>query len=436
MGIRIAHISDTHLGTKPREGVKPGVWGVEMRAQLLENDFYERFSELFDRIASLNPPVNLVIHSGDLYDSPWELNPQHPPTFAEQTAVSVMKSFIERTGIPILILEGNHGLYRNLEVSLLDLLHMTVPHLDVATNVQLKEALAKGQPLKFTYGQLDVFCFPFMEPSVLESSKLVAKFNDWVTTFQGPKSSRLSVAVAHGMIQDKSLFPNVLSMGYDYVALGHDHHQHKHSENAWYAGSSERWRFDESSHRKGFLVVDVKKGSAPVVTPQYIDYARPVKNERMTVDPADTPESLERKVLDWFAANGLRTEWKPETAARVRLMFEGNSTRVGRMDLNIMLESMRVKMLSDGSGFNVAQFVWDARQAEKERDVTAYPEIVTDYLIEDPHEDFRKFLEASKIDPGLDTKTLTQIAVKAMQMAVKREGETMSLDNYSEESAP
>ena len=41
----------------------------------------------------------------------------------------------------------------------------------------------------------------------------------------------------------------------------------------------------------------------------------------------------------------------------------------------------------------------------------------------------------SRIDPGLDTKTLTQIAVKAMQMAVKREGDKMSLDNYSREGS-
>ena len=48
MPARIAHISDTHLGTRPGRGVKHNVWGVELRTRLLENDFYERFAEVFD----------------------------------------------------------------------------------------------------------------------------------------------------------------------------------------------------------------------------------------------------------------------------------------------------------------------------------------------------------------------------------------------------
>ncbi|MFX1416157.1 MAG: exonuclease SbcCD subunit D, partial [Promethearchaeota archaeon] len=112
MTVRIAHISDTHLGARPSRGVKHNVWGVEMRTRLLENDFYERFAELFERIAELNPPADLVVHSGDLYDSPWENNPAQPPVVAQETAIRVLKEFIEKTGIPVLILEGNHGLYR------------------------------------------------------------------------------------------------------------------------------------------------------------------------------------------------------------------------------------------------------------------------------------------------------------------------------------
>ncbi len=66
MPARIAHISDTHLGSRPRNGVRHNIWGEEMKAQLLENDFYERFAELFEKIAEIDPPVDLVVHSGDL----------------------------------------------------------------------------------------------------------------------------------------------------------------------------------------------------------------------------------------------------------------------------------------------------------------------------------------------------------------------------------
>ncbi|MHA2145605.1 MAG: metallophosphoesterase [Candidatus Thorarchaeota archaeon] len=96
---RIAHISDTHLGSKPKAGVRHNVWGQEMRAQLLENDFYNRFQELFDIIAKLDPPVDLVVHSGDLYNSPWEGNPTQPPVVAQETAIIVLQDFIKRTGM-------------------------------------------------------------------------------------------------------------------------------------------------------------------------------------------------------------------------------------------------------------------------------------------------------------------------------------------------
>ena len=69
MTVRIAHISDTHLGTRPRRGVKHNIWAVEMRIRLLENDFYERFAELFDRISELDPPADIVIHSGQYNQS-------------------------------------------------------------------------------------------------------------------------------------------------------------------------------------------------------------------------------------------------------------------------------------------------------------------------------------------------------------------------------
>ena len=98
MPARIAHISDTHLGSRPRNGVRHNIWGEEMKTQLLENDFYERFAEVFQKIAELDPPVDLVVHSGDLYNSPWEGNPSQPPLHAQITAIRVLQNFIEFEG--------------------------------------------------------------------------------------------------------------------------------------------------------------------------------------------------------------------------------------------------------------------------------------------------------------------------------------------------
>jgi DNA repair exonuclease SbcCD nuclease subunit len=424
MNVRVAHISDTHLGTRPRTGVRYNVWGQEMRSQLLENDFYERFKELFDKISELDPPVELVVHSGDLYNSPWEGNPSQPPVVAQETAITVLQNFIEKTGIPVLIIEGNHGLYRLLEVSLLDSLKLAVPGLEVATQQDLKQAVKDGEPLVRSYDNLDVYCFPFMDSAVLKSAGLIASFDDWITSHQSRVRSRPSIAVAHGMDLDETLFKSIFSMDYDYIALGHDHHQHQQSKGAWYAGSPERWRFDETRHDKGFLVIDIEAGSESVVTPQILEFDRLILNEKLTIAKDDTVESITDKVYSLFDKNGVKTDWNPNTAARIRLVFEGKATRVSSFDLGMALESLRIKILAKDSAYNVAQFVWQVNQSvDEEFTAASYPEIESEYLIQDPEEDFQAYLGTLEIDKTLDTDVLTKIAVRALEHAVgKREG--------------
>ena len=431
MVVRIAHISDTHLGARPRDGVRQNVWGVEMRARLLENDFYERFSEIFEMIANLDPPVELVIHSGDLYDSPWEGNPTQPPVMAQTTAISVMKKFTEETGIPILIIEGNHGLYRLLEVSLLESLKMAIPNLQVATQQDLKRALSNSEPLVVEYENLDVYCYPFMDYAVLESAKLVGDFNEWILNAQKPIAGRTSVAVAHGMDIDQSLHSAIFDLDYDYVALGHDHHQHKYNKNSWYAGSPERWRFDEVNHEKGFLVIEVKPGELPEVTPHHLTYARSVFNESIQIEADDTVDSVIDRIDSWMKDKGLISVFEPKTAARIRFVIEGNSPRVSPLDLRLALEAFRMKILSQDAEYNVSQLTWMIKQTQQDFEAQAYPEIESEYLIEDPEKDFREYLESIDIDARYDVDKLTKIAVQSLKSAVENR-EKLTLESLME----
>ncbi|MFO7836032.1 MAG: metallophosphoesterase [Candidatus Thorarchaeota archaeon] len=433
MEARIAHISDTHLGTRFREGVKHNAWRVELRSRLLEHDFYDRFEDIFAKIANLDPLPDLVVHAGDLYDSPWENNPSQPPVVAQETALSVMQEFIKSTGVPILIIEGNHGLYRTLDVSLLNPLEMSIPGLDVATQMDLKKAFANGEPLVHSYDELDVYCFPFLEHSVLEKSNNVANFNDWILTHQKPDSNRLSIGVAHGMTLDKSLYEQMFSVGYDYIALGHDHHQHKYSDRAWYAGSPERWRFDEVKHKKGFLVIDLESGKKPNVHPHHLEFSRPVYNERIEIEKDDTIESIIEHVEGWLVDKGIRADWNPDTAARVRLIFQGNSAKLTSMDLNMAMETLRMRLLSQESGYNLVQLVWSIKQEDTEHVKAAYPEIQSEYLIEDPEKDFQNYLDTLELDESLDVDTLVAITVKALRASVNPDKDKLVYDDLLEE---
>jgi hypothetical protein len=122
------------------------------------------------------------------------------------------------------------------------------------------------------------------------------------------------------------------------------------------------------------------------------------------------------------------TKWDPVTAARVRLVFEGNSKRLTGFDLGIALENSRQKVLSHNSKYNVAQFVWDLRQStDAEYIAASYPEIESEFLIEDPEADFKGYLETLEIDKNFDVETLTKIAVTSLEFAVgKREGKMTS----------
>jgi DNA repair exonuclease SbcCD nuclease subunit len=435
MTVRIAHISDTHLGTRPRNGVRHNVWGSGMKAQLLENDFYERFIELFERIAEIDPPVDLVIHSGDLYNSPWEGNPSQPPVQAQIIAIDVLQKFIKKTRIPVLIIEGNHGLFRLYEVSLLDSLKLSVPGLNVATQQDLKNAISEGKPLDFSYEKMDVFCFPFIDNNVLRSSGMIDTFDDWITTYQQRERLRPTIAVSHGMKLDNTLYSAIFTMGYDYIALGHDHRQMKLAPNAWYAGSPERWRFDETAFKKGFLVVDIEVGKEPVVTPQYLEFKRSVINEKLSISDDDTIESVTEKIELWFSKKGFTAGWNPDTASRVRLGFEGSSKRFTAFELGIALENVRQKILSHDSIYNVAQFIWYIpTSADSEYVAASYPDIESEYLIDDPEADFRKYLDTLEIDASYDTGKLTKIAVISLEYAVgKREGKMTSESILEEE---
>jgi DNA repair exonuclease SbcCD nuclease subunit len=51
-----------------------------------------------------------------------------------------------------------------------------------------------------------------------------------------------------------------LHKGFDYIALGHYHENVEVTENAAYAGSTERLGFGEVGHKKGVLTIDLEKG--------------------------------------------------------------------------------------------------------------------------------------------------------------------------------
>ena len=96
--MRILQLSDTHLGVRSRPpiGAPPG-WSRADDHRLA-----------FDRALALAVDVDLVVHTGDLFDR------SRPPRKAAEEAIAALAAVARR--VPVIVLRGNHdrrGLHRS-----------------------------------------------------------------------------------------------------------------------------------------------------------------------------------------------------------------------------------------------------------------------------------------------------------------------------------
>jgi exonuclease SbcD len=208
----------------------------------------------------LEREVDLVIHSGDVFDS------VRPAThviigFLKQTA-----RITARAGIPYLVAAGNHETPR---------LRTTTAALEYANLVNVYSA--HGFDLDYWSEEID---------GINVGVTLVphgAVFGTGAVTPE--RSADINVLVTHGMVPgleakqhemgEANLQPNMISGGFDYVALGHYHEFHKHKPNAYYSGATERFGFGEVASKPGFAVVEFEGGKLSSVEHVEIE-ARPM----------------------------------------------------------------------------------------------------------------------------------------------------------------
>jgi hypothetical protein len=117
-------------------------------------------------------------------------------------------------------------------------------------------------------------------------------------------------------------------------------------------------------------------------------------------------------------------------------MFEGMSSNFNSLDLIMALERLRMESLAVDSQFNLAQWVWRIPQQEVDYQDAAYPEIESEYLIENPESDFKDYLSTlENLDEKFDSTKLTDISVKALKLAVARSDEKLSIETLTKEGS-
>ena len=207
-----------------------------------EVDVQEAYGRAVDAI--LERDVDLVVHSGDVFDS---VRP------ATHVIIGFLKQTfrITREDIPYLVAAGNHETPR---------LRSTTAALEYANLVNAISA--HGFEIDYE---------PVEADGVTVGVTLVPHGAVFGTGAVTPsRDADVNILVTHGMVPglearqyemgEANLQPGMLEGGFDYIALGHYHEFHKHKPNAFYAGATERFGFGEVESKPGFAIVEFDGG--------------------------------------------------------------------------------------------------------------------------------------------------------------------------------
>jgi exonuclease SbcD len=202
-------------------------------------DVQEAYGRAVDAI--LERDVDLVVHSGDVFDS-------------VRPATHVIIGFLKQTGritlqanIPYLVAAGNHETPR---------LRSTTAALEYANLVNAVSA----HGFEIDYHVEDV-------EGTAVGVTLVPHGAVFGTGAVTPaRDADINILVTHGMVPglearqhemgEANLQPGMLESAFDYIALGHYHEFHEHKPNAYYAGATERFGFGEVDSKPGFAIVE------------------------------------------------------------------------------------------------------------------------------------------------------------------------------------
>ena len=239
--MKILHLSDTHLGYSAYK--KMSDQGINQR----ESDNYTSFKQ-FINYAIKNKP-DLIIHSGDLFDSVRPNNRAITFTISQIIRLSKNK-------IPFIVISGNHEQPKLSETAHIFSIFDHIENVYPIYNLKYEKNTLVIKNKKITLHTI---------PQTISKDEFIKNLKK----INIENSSDFNILVLHGSvkgIQDFSMnefneliIPKFfLKKNFDYIALGHYHKNTKITENCQYAGSTEHFSFSESKDKKGFIEINLE----------------------------------------------------------------------------------------------------------------------------------------------------------------------------------
>lgn len=417
--MKIAHISDTHLGRRIKN-TRNEIINNEIRP--LEDDFYNAWRKFVNEVIEAKNRPDIIVHSGDFFDTPAGYDRSSPPEYARKVAIETFKQLYD-AGIPLVIIDGNHGKFMEYRSSTLSGYEIAFNNICLFTHFDLRDAIRNQKPLYKDFPELNlrVLAHPAIDPRMLTTLNIQKIYDNWIKIQNSAINPKMiNIAVAHGMTINSSLHPDLLKANYDYIALGDNHKMDKVTDKAWYSGSTERWRLDEYGQEKGYLLVELEKGKAyPKVTKKILDSSRKIVSEELEIKHSDNNSAVINKVKDIFERNGLATKYDYRTAARVRIGIKTNAAFGSSFNVSEVDSYLR-KMALDSDEFNVAEFYLvrpDHVDYEQKLSRTAALANI-EYLVENPEKEFKEYVTSTRAEDlknqNLDANLLAKIFAEAL----------------------
>lgn len=274
---RIAHLSDLHLGRRQYYRTTPH--GVNQR----EADTSLAFRRAVDGVVAATP--DLILIPGDVFHS------RVPSNLARLEATRQIKRLVAVA--PVLLLPGNHDTARSVETG------SPIPVLGEIPGV----IVAEQDQGRAVFDRLGVGVCLMPHAVVLKGEKPAIGDQpiELLLIHGATPGLRGPAGVIDGMAAP---FDPAAGTGFAYVALGDYHVCRQVAANAWYSGSleyvsSDPWSEMKERNAKGWLLVTLERGAAPIVefqpvaTRPHLDLP-PIDGTGLT--PAEVVSAIQREI--------------------------------------------------------------------------------------------------------------------------------------------
>lgn len=223
--LKIIHVADNHIGAALKSSSYAGDFALRRQREIINT--------LFKVVDYANEnDVDYILHSGDLFDTP-------------NMKISDVKSVFRKLGEfngQVLLIAGNHDFISE------DSFWKTINYND---NIYLFND--EVEKIEFKDDNLVVYGHSWNRSYI--SEKLLNEIDELDKT-------KRNILIAHGDIYTKesNYLPidkeNLISKGFDYVALGHIHKHEFVTERIAYSGSLEPLDFGETG-KHGFIYLEI-----------------------------------------------------------------------------------------------------------------------------------------------------------------------------------